>query len=69
MARTARASVGGYCYHVLNRGNGGATVFRKSGDYRAFLGLLQEAEDLYTDDAEQLEELRAMARAFRSSSS
>jgi hypothetical protein len=21
MPRTARASVGGYCYHVLNRGN------------------------------------------------
>jgi putative transposase len=43
MPRTARASVGGVCYHVLNRGNGRARVFRKPGDYAAFLELLAEA--------------------------
>ena len=32
MARTARASVGGVCYHVLNRGNGRAEVFHKKED-------------------------------------
>jgi REP-associated tyrosine transposase len=36
MPRTARASVGGICYHVLNRGNGRRQVFRKEGDYAAF---------------------------------
>ena len=45
MARTARASLGGVCYHVLNRGNGRMKVFRKEGDYAAFLKLLCEAND------------------------
>ena len=27
MPRTARASVGDYCYHVINRGNARAEVF------------------------------------------
>jgi len=40
MARTARASVGGVCYHVLNRGNGRATVFHATADYRLFARLL-----------------------------
>jgi REP element-mobilizing transposase RayT len=43
MPRTARASAGGYCYHVLNRGNGRATVFHKLQDYEAFLDLVSEA--------------------------
>lgn len=43
MARTARASVGGVCYHVLNRGNGRAEVFHKKEDYIAFLDLMAEA--------------------------
>lgn len=43
MPRTARASVGGYCYHVLNRGNGRAKVFHAEGDYQAFVGLLSQA--------------------------
>jgi hypothetical protein len=43
MPRTARASAGGYCYHVLNRGNARAEVFHKSGDYQAFLALIAEA--------------------------
>src|SRR5713101_1024534 len=43
MPRSSRASLGGYCYHVLNRGNGRRTVFRKDGDYAAFLKLLRQA--------------------------
>jgi putative transposase len=40
MPRTARASVGDHCYHVINRGNGRAAVFHAEGDYRAFVALL-----------------------------
>ncbi|HXE54843.1 MAG TPA: transposase [Tepidisphaeraceae bacterium] len=40
MPRTARAAVGGLVYHVLNRGNGRMGVFRKPGDYQAFVDLL-----------------------------
>lgn len=43
MPRTARASVGGICYHVINRGNGGATVFHKPQDYEAFAELIGRA--------------------------
>jgi putative transposase len=45
MPRTVRASVGGFCYHVLNRGNARATIFHKDSDYRAFLDLIGEACD------------------------
>jgi putative transposase len=44
MPRTARATPGGYSYHVLNRGNGRRQVFHKDGDYAAFLRLLREAQ-------------------------
>ena len=40
MPRTARSAVGGVVYHVLNRGNGRLQIFRKPGDYQAFLDLL-----------------------------
>lgn len=43
MPRTIRASEGGMCYHVLNRGNARAEVFHKSGDYEAFLDTTAEA--------------------------
>lgn len=43
MPRTARASVGDYCYHIINRGNGRAQVFHADGDYQAFITLLREA--------------------------
>jgi putative transposase len=43
MPRTARASVGGVCYHVINRGNGRTKVFHKAEDYEAFVVLLGEA--------------------------
>ncbi|MBM4123088.1 MAG: hypothetical protein FJ249_10920 [Nitrospira sp.] len=45
MPRTARASVGGLCYHVINRGNARADVFRKPEDYAAFRELLQKGAD------------------------
>lgn len=45
MPRTARAAVGGVCYHVLNRGNGRAEVFHKPEDYDAFIELMALACD------------------------
>src|SRR5580692_8705640 len=44
MPRTARAAVGGVVYHVLNRGNGRMGIFRKPGDYQAFLQLLVDGK-------------------------
>jgi putative transposase len=41
MPRTARADLGGYCYHVMNRGNRRAEVFHKDKDYAAFARLLR----------------------------
>lgn len=43
MPRVARASAGGICYHVINRGNGRHTVFLKDDDYQAFLKALAHA--------------------------
>ena len=43
MPRTARASVGGICYHVLNRGNARGDVFHKDGDFAAFVELISLA--------------------------
>jgi putative transposase len=43
MPRNPRASLGGYCYHALNRGNGRRTVFHKDGDFAAFVKLLRQA--------------------------
>ncbi|NUQ63226.1 MAG: transposase [Pirellulales bacterium] len=43
MPRTARASVGGVCYHVLNRGNAGNNVFQQDEDFQAFLKLIGDA--------------------------
>ena len=43
MPRNPRASQGGFCYHVLNRGNGRRTVFHKDRDFAAFVKLLREA--------------------------
>jgi putative transposase len=45
MPRTARASVGNMCYHVLNRGNARGTVFHKDGDYDAFVELMAQANE------------------------
>lgn len=43
MPRTARASVGDVCYHVLNRGNARREVFHQVQDYEAFTDLLERA--------------------------
>jgi putative transposase len=43
MPRNPRASRGGYCYHVLNRGNARRTIFHKDGDFAAFVQLLRQA--------------------------
>jgi putative transposase len=43
MPRTARASQGGLCYHVINRGNARQDVFHKKRDFDAFLKLLELA--------------------------
>ncbi len=45
MPRPARMAVADVAYHVLNRGNGKATVFHDAEDYAAFVGLLGEASD------------------------
>jgi len=44
MPRTARAIVGGYCYHVINRGNNHARVFHDYADYAAFVALVIETQ-------------------------
>src|SRR3984957_12514479 len=43
MPRTARASVGGMWYHVLNRGNRREAVFHEPGDYDAFVEAIIDA--------------------------
>jgi len=45
MPRIARASAGGLCYHVLNRGNGRAEIFHKDEDYQAFVDLMAAANE------------------------
>ena len=43
MPRTARASVGNVCYHVINRGNNKSKVFRKDRDYTVFTEIIAQA--------------------------
>jgi putative transposase len=43
MPRTARASIGGICYHVINRGNARATVYHNSSDFDSFIDLMTKA--------------------------
>jgi putative transposase len=43
MPRTARASRGGICYHVMNRGNARARVFHDPGDYQFCVDLIARA--------------------------
>ncbi len=43
MPRTARASLGNICYHVINRSNGRAAVFHDATDFAAFIELLDDA--------------------------
>ena len=43
MPRTGRASTGGLCCHVLNRGNAQAQVFHDEDDYAQFVALMGRA--------------------------
>ena len=43
MPRHKRGIVGGMVYHVMNRGNGRATIFENDADYDAFGRVLVEA--------------------------
>jgi putative transposase len=43
MPRTARASLAGWCYHVLNRGDRRAELCHTVADYAAFTRLLRQA--------------------------
>jgi putative transposase len=43
MPRTARGSVGGMWYHVLNRSNRREAVFHKPGDFDAFVEAIIDA--------------------------
>src|SRR6516164_7125529 len=45
MGRPRRTSLGGYLYHVLNRGNGRLPVFHKDFDYEAFLHVVAETQE------------------------
>jgi putative transposase len=45
MGRPLRTSIGGYVYHVLNRGNGRETIFCKDGDYEAFRRILAQTQE------------------------
>ncbi len=44
MGRPSRIALGGFVYHVLNRGNGRLPIFHKDSDYEAFLGVLAETQ-------------------------
>ncbi len=45
MARIPRSLQVGYCFHAINRGNRRAVIFHQPRDYRAFLGILSEAQE------------------------
>ncbi len=45
MGRALRVNVGDEIFHVINRANGRATIFKTDNDYRAFETLLEEAEE------------------------
>ena len=44
MPRIPRGALDGHVLHLLNRGNGRATVFHRASDYRSFVQLLQDAK-------------------------
>ena len=45
MPRRARTIVGGYAYHVLNRGNGALPLFKKDADFAIFEQIVEEANE------------------------
>ena len=50
MPRTARAAVGGMCYHVLNRANDRKTIFHGPADFARFLTLIAGACERHSVD-------------------
>lgn len=46
MPRTARLSVGGEIYHVINRSNGRVPIFQTKAEYQHFESLLEEGKEL-----------------------
>jgi putative transposase len=44
MPRIPRGQQAGFVYHLINRGNGRATIFHKDQDYQAFLSILALAK-------------------------
>jgi hypothetical protein len=59
MPRILRGQVAGHAYHVLNRGNGGAVIFHKDGDYAAFLALRRTPHRIARRDTRDWRERRA----------
>jgi putative transposase len=49
MPRIPRAQQAGFIYHVINRGNGRATIFHKAQDCQAFLSILALAKARHPD--------------------
>ncbi len=47
MSRPPRNFAAGATYHLINRGNDGAEIFRETDDYIAFIELLKEMKDRY----------------------
>ena len=45
MPRTARVAPGGWVFHVLNRGNARARIFKRGGDYHSFERVMTETVD------------------------
>jgi putative transposase len=45
MPRRLRCASGGFVYHVLNRAVGRAQIFKKEGDYAAFMKVLRQAQE------------------------
>jgi len=45
MPRTARIAPGEVMFHVLNRANAGARIFKDDKDYAGFVGLLAETAE------------------------
>jgi putative transposase len=50
MPRTARIAPGGIVYHVLNRSVGRMNMFRRQGDFQAFLRIIAEAKERHPID-------------------
>ena len=47
MPRIARGFIDGFVYHVLNRGNGGQTVFHENSDYQVFSDIVKKAKRVF----------------------